>query len=130
MNDITKHLEIIQAVRSQAKSVSSKANRKMIHTFKAKNPPAQYKCGDDVIIRRFSSSSKRKSARDKQQRIVTGRVVRHSNKSGNYKVNYTLDGKQHEEWISVSDLTSLTLQDEKDRHQHSPSNKCFLTLKF
>lgn len=90
----------------------------MIDKSKSENPPALYKCGDHVIIRRFSSSSKRKSARDKQHRIVTGRVVQYSSKSGNYKVHYTVGEKQHDEWISVSDLTSLTLQDEKDRHQN------------
>ena len=92
----------------------------MIDKSKSDNPPTRYKCGDDVIIRRFSSSSKRKSAQDKQHRIVTGRIVKLSNKSGNYKVNYTLNEKQCEEWISVSDLTSLTIQDEKDRHQNQP----------
>ena len=56
----------------------------MIDKSKSDNPPTRYKCGDDVIIRRFSSSSKRKSAQDKQHRIVTGRIVKLSDKSGNY----------------------------------------------
>lgn len=93
----------------------------MIRTSKAKNPPTQYKCGDSVIVRRFSSSTKRKSAKEKQQRFVTGEILKHNSKSETYKVKYTVDGQKHEEWFSVSDLTSLTLQAEKDRHQNPPS---------
>lgn len=92
----------------------------MVQTSKAKHPPTQYKCGDSVIIRRFSSSAKRKSAKEKQQRFVTGEILKHSTKSETYKVQYTVDGQKHEEWFSVSDLTSLTRQAEKDRHQNDP----------
>ena len=119
-DDIKRHLQLIQEVRDRAKIISSKADQKMIRTSKAKNPPTQYKCGDSVIIRRFSSSAKRKSAKEKQQRIVTGEILKHSSKSETYKVRYIIDEQNHEEWFSVSDLTSLTRQEEKDRHQNDP----------
>ena len=84
LSDIKRHLQLIQEVCDRAKCISSKTDQKMIQTSKAKNPPTQYKCGDSVIIRRFSSSAKRKSAKEKQQRIVTGEILKHSSKSETY----------------------------------------------
>lgn len=72
-------------------------------------------------MRRFPSSSKRKSAKDKQQRFVIGEVIKQSGKSGNYQVRYVVDGQKHEDLISVSDLTSVTLQEEKIRRQNQSS---------
>ena len=55
-------MQMIEEVRSCAKIVSCKEDTKMIELAKSKNPPTKYQCGDSVIIRRFSSSSKRVSA--------------------------------------------------------------------
>ena len=116
-DDITRHLELIQEVRASAKNVSNKADSKMVRASKAKKTLAEYKCGDKVIVRRFASSSRRKSSKEKQTRFVAGDIIQHSSNSSNYKVKYMLDGKQHEEWFKVTDLTSLTHEEEKCRHQ-------------
>ena len=114
-DDITRHLELIKEVRALAKNTSNKADKKMVEASKAKAlPVSEYKCGDKVIVRRFPSSSRRKS---KQKRFVTGEIIQHSLNSSNYKVKYMLDGKLHEEWFNVTDLTSLTREEEKCRHQ-------------
>ena len=122
VDDVTKHMEMIEEVRRRAKIVSCKADTKMIEMAKSKNPPTKYQCGDSVIVRRFSSSTKRVSAKNKQRRFVTGEVIKESSKSGNYKVKYVLDGEEHVDLVSVKDLTSTTLQEEKERREHHHSS--------
>ena len=116
-DDISKHLQLIRQIRKNSQLTSAKADKKMIDASMANNPPARYAEGENVIIRRFSSSSKRKSAKDKWNRFVKGTIIKYSPKSCSYKVEYTLDGKSHAEWFKVSDLTSLTFHEELNRHQ-------------
>ena len=99
--------------------MSNRADTKMVQALKVKNTQAKYNCGNKVIIRRFSSRSRRKSAKEKQKRFVVGEIIQHSSKNGNYKVKYVLDDQEHKEWFKVTDLTSLTLEEEKCRHQLS-----------
>ena len=77
-DEVTKHLQMIQGIRENALSVSCKADKRMIKTSMVKNPSAHYDVGDDVIVRRFSSSAKRKSAKDKQRRFVKGTILKYS----------------------------------------------------
>ena len=95
----------------------------MVKASIAKNPPAEYHVGDEVIIKRFGATKRKKSARDKWSRFVKGTILKHSQKSSSYKVNYMLDEKQHSEWFKVSDITSLTLDDEWVRHHMAAGNK-------
>ena len=54
---------------------------------------------------------------------MAGEIIKESSKSGNYKVKYyVLDGEEHVDLVSVSDLTSTTLQEEKERHEHHHSS--------
>jgi hypothetical protein len=94
-DDISKHLQLIRQIRENGQLSSVKADKRMIAASMANNPPARYAEGEDVIIRRFSSSSKRKSAKDKWNRFVKGTIIKYSPKSCSYKVEYTLDGKDH-----------------------------------
>ena len=107
---------MIEEIRETAAIVSDKAAGKMVKTSIANNPPAEYEVGDDVIIKRFGATSRRKSGRDKWLRFVKGTVEKHNQNSSSYKVSYLLDGKQQHEWFKVSDITSLTLDEELVRH--------------
>ena len=55
--------------------MSNRADTKMVQALKVKNTQAKYNCGNKVIIRRFSSSSRRKSAKEKQKRFVVGEII-------------------------------------------------------
>lgn len=96
----------------------------MVKASTSKNPPAVYHVGDEVIIKRFGATKRKKSARDKWSRFVKGTIQKQSQKSSSYKVSYTLDGKQHSEWFQVSDITSLTIDDEWVRHHMAAGNNC------
>ena len=56
-------------------------------------------------------------------RVVKGTVTHAKASSNQYKVRYQLNGKFEEKWYSVSDITSLTREDEKNRQ-----GKCKLTF--
>ena len=91
----------------------------------AANPPAQYKVGCKVLVRRFSSKSKKKHGKGlvrKMSRVVKGTITHAKASSNQYKVRYQLNGKFEEKWYSVSDITLLTCEDEKNRQ-----GKCKLT---
>ena len=91
----------------------------MVESSLSVNPPASYSLGEDVLVRRFNhSTSKCKATKsDKWMRFVRGKVVAYSDKSSCYKVSHTIDGKSRKEWFKVSDITSLTYNQECARHQ-------------
>ena len=117
--DINNHLQLIQLLRANSASVSKRAEQKMVESSLSVNPPASYSLGEDVLMRRFNhSTSKRKATKsDKWMRFVRGKVVAYSDKSSCYKVSHTIDGKSRKEWFKVSDITSLTYNQECARHQ-------------
>ena len=52
---------------------------------------------------------------DKYTRVITGRIDKRNMKQGTYKVSYELSGKQLHGWFKVTELTSLTKSEEKNR---------------
>ena len=81
-----------------------------------------YTVGCDVLVRRFSSKSKKKYGKGlirKQSRVVKGTITEAKPASGQYKVRYQLDGHGEEKWYPVSDITSLTHKDVKKRQKGS-----------
>lgn len=111
---IEKHLKIAKFVREQAKLSSDKAEKKLVQTFSAKNPPSVYKVGESVLVKLYSSRS-RKKGMNKYTRVITGRIDKRNMKQGTYKVSYELSGKHLHGWFKVTELTSLTKSEEKSR---------------
>ena len=111
---IKEHLKIAKFVREQAKLSSDKAEKKLVQTFAAKNPPSVYKVGESVLVKLHSSRS-RKKGMNKYTRVITGRIDKKNMKQGTYKVSYELSGKQLHGWFKVTELTSLTKSEEKSR---------------
>ena len=81
--------------------MSKKAEERMVRSSLCNNPPAVYHLVEDIIIRRFPSSSKRKSTKDRVTRIVKGTVTKFSPKTFCYKVSYMLDRELREDWFIV-----------------------------
>ena len=62
------------------------------------------------------AKSKKKHGRGlgrRLSRVVKGTITNAKASSNQYKVRYQLNGKFEEKWYSVSDITSLTHEDEK-----------------
>ena len=84
-----------------------------VHNYNYNTRPtklcATYKIGDEVLVTRLNSStSKRKSTKDKWMRYVRGTVDDFSQKSSCYKISYVIERNCKQEWIKVCDTTSLT----------------------
>lgn len=77
-SSVEKHLKVMQYVRLLA-SVNSKVSaQKMVSSAKAKHPQARYPVGCEVLVRRFSSKSRKKEGRGlvrRQARVVKGTVI-------------------------------------------------------
>ena len=94
----------------------------MVQDSSSKYQPAEYSIGSQVFVRRFSSKSHKKAgnkAASKTSRIIKGTIVERNAKKGTYYVRYTLDEHTVEEWYNVSDLTSMSLDEEKKLHMNA-----------
>lgn len=115
---IEEYLQTTKRIRSKALSVSKNAAKKMVKSMVSKHPAAKYSVGCDVLIRRLSSKSKKKCGKGlarKQSRVVQGTIIKAKTASGRYKVRYQFNGRSEIGWYHVSDITSLTTEDEKRR---------------
>ena len=112
-------------IRKKAALTSQKAAGGMIKLFSSKYPPAEYSVGSEVIVRHFSSKSRKTAGRKragKTTRIITGTVLDKKLDNGMYKVRYLLADHEVEEWFGVSDLTAVTLEEENKKHSCNPTN--------
>lgn len=104
----------------------------MVLSVNATNPPTQYKIGCEVLVRRFSAKSKKKHGKGlyrKMSRVIKGTIANVKASSNQYKVRCLLNGKFEEKWYSVSDITSLTREDEKKRQGICKSiNKFYISI--
>ena len=108
------------------KKVSRKSAGDMVKKLSSKHPPAEYKVGSEVLVRRFSSKCRKRAGKksaSKATRVLKGRVVDSNLENGTYKVCYFLVDKEVEEWFKVSDLTSMTLEEENKKHGRVLGNK-------
>ena len=104
----------------------SKGHWRYDKTVQFQYPPAEYSIGSEVIIRRFSSKSRKAAGRKragKSTRIITGTVLDRNLDNGMYKVRYLLADDEVEEWFGVSDLTAVTLEEENRKHSCNPTNE-------
>ena len=110
-----KHLANVAEVRQRADSISKKAAVKMVEESSS---PAEYAIGSKVLVRRFSSMSRKKAGKEsasKNSRVVQGTITKRSQKAGTYRILYNLKGDQAEQWFKVSDITSLSLEEENTK---------------
>lgn len=113
-------------IRKKAVLTSQNATQGMIKLFSSKYPPAEYSIGSEVIVRRFSSTSRKAAGRKragKSSRIITGTILDRNLDNGMYKVRYLLADREVEEWFGVSDLTAVTLEEENKKHSCNPTNE-------
>lgn len=83
----------------------------MIRKGKRNNPPSVYSVGETVLIR-YPPSKKISSKRS----ILEAKVMKRNLKISKYKVKFVYPAGSScilQEWISVSDITSTTMEEEK-----------------
>ena len=91
----------------------------MVSSMTAKHLASQYSVGCNVPVRRFSSKSKKKCGKGlerTQSRIVPGEIIDTKSCNSEYKVHYLFNGWHRVGWYHVSDITSVTAEEEKKRH--------------
>ena len=82
------------------------------------NPPSVNSSGEKVYIRlRGKPTNKR--------HVTEGRIEKRKIKLHTYKVSYAspLSGKEERKWVSVNDITSLTLEREKQNQKCAKLSK-------
>ena len=98
-----------------AKKATSRCDKRMQRKQLCLNPPLVYSSGEKVYIRLREKPSNK-------QHVTEGRIEKRKIKLPTYKVSYTspLSGKEERKWVSVNDITSLTLERE-NRNKNAPS---------
>ena len=84
----------------------------MVKTHLKSNPPSKYRIGEKVHVR-LAKKGMTKTSR--KQQVVEALVEKRNLKRQSYKVSFISpsSGKRERRWLSVVDITSLTLRDEK-----------------
>ena len=103
-NDRNRRSRQALKLRKQAKKATCRFDKRMQRTQLCFNPPSVYSIGEKAYIRlRGKPSNKR--------HVMEGRIEKRKIKLHTYKISYasTLSGKEERKWVSVDDITSLTL---------------------
>ena len=117
-NDRNRRSRQALKLRKQAKKATSRCDKRMQRTQLCLNPPSVYSIGEKVYIRlRGKPSNKR--------HVTEGRIEKRKIKLHTYKVSYTspLSGKEERKWVTVDDITSLTLEREKQKQKCAKLSK-------
>lgn len=127
MDLVNNHMKAVKRIRSVANSNSRTTAKRMVVSARSANPPAKYAVGSEVLVRRFSERSKKRHGKGlarKMSRVVKGTITDVKQSSHQYKVQYKLNGKLEQTWHSVSDITSLTRQEERSRPSKYTNQFC------
>lgn len=121
---IAAHLALVQRVRKKGALASIAAEKKEVTKHAAKESPTLYKVGDEVLVQVDSKKcNKVKGKGVTKPWCYTGKVVDCKTKINKYKVSTMVDSKEIVEWFSVTKLTSVTREQEKQRDKNT-NGKC------
>ena len=117
--DYSEHETNLRAVRNLAPSATRKCAQRAVASGERNNPPSVYKVGNTVMIP-YPSTTKSVSKRHVLKADVVGRKL----PQHKYKVKFVspMTGKLIEKWISVSDITSITM--EREKRKRKAATKC------
>ena len=99
-------------VRKQAQKATKKCDKRAQRTQRRLNPPSVYSIGETVYVRLRGKALNKRF-------VVEASIERRNSKLHTYKVSYTSphSGKKERKWVPVDDITSITLQLEKQKQQ-------------
>jgi hypothetical protein len=112
-----------QIIRTEAKISSNAAATKMVQQHFSRNLPSEYAEGDDVLVRLRQRHSQIKGKKCSAKTVCyQGKVIKKGVHGLEYTIEYTKDGEIKTGHFGVSDLTSLTVAEEKRRPKLSAQN--------
>ena len=99
-------------VRKQAQKATKRCDKRAQRTERSLNPPSVYSIGETVYVRLRGKVLN-------TRHVVEASIERRNSKLHTYKVSYTSphSGKKERKWVPVDDITSITLQREKQKQQ-------------
>ena len=112
-----------QIIRNEAKISSNAAATKMVEQHFSRNLPSEYAEGDVVLVRLRQRHSQIKGKTCSAKTVCyQGKVIKKGVHGLEYTIEYTKDGEIKTGHFGVSDLTSLTVAEEKRRPKLSAQN--------
>ena len=117
--DYPEHGTNLRAIRNLASSATIKCAQRMVARRERNNPPSVYEVGETVLIRYPPTTKSVFKRHVLKADVVDRKVPKHK-----YKVKFVspTTGKLTEKWISVSDITSLTM--EREKRKRKAATKC------
>ena len=114
-NDFTKQSDQTTRIRAKAKEADQVWDERYIQRKMKNNPPSKYSVGETVLIR-FPFSKKSRTA-PKRRFVLEGKIIKRNLRIAKYKISFeNPKTKSHKcTWVSVEDITSLTVEKEKRR---------------
>ena len=116
--DRQRHSRQASQLRKEAQKATRRCDKRSQRTHLRLNPPSVYSVGENVFVRlRGRAWNKR--------HVTEARIEEKNIKLHTYKVAYTspLTGKKERKWVPVDDITSLTLQREKQKQKAAKLSK-------
>ena len=111
--DYRRHSKNLKTARAQALSATKKCANRMVERGARIHPPSVYNVGETVLIRYPGTGSKP----GKKRYVLEAQVLKRNVKKNLYKVAFTSPTsiKRMTRWISVTDITSTTMEKERKR---------------
>jgi len=108
----------VSQLRQEAHKTTNCCDRRMQRAKLRSNPLARYSVGEKVFVRLPGKTQKR-------CHVIEARIEKRNVKTPTYRVVYTspLTGKSEKKWLSVDDITSLTLREEKCKQKAAKLSK-------
>lgn len=120
INDsIREHMSVVRTIREKASLKSMKSAQQEVDRHAANNPPSMYSVGDKVLIQVDNKkSNKMKGKGISVKPCHPGIVVDCNTAINKYKVKADVEGKEFQEWVSVSKISSVTRAEESRRERN------------
>ena len=116
---IKQHMELLCKIRRKAALKAHQVDEQMVQRQMAKEPPSIYKVGESVLVQ--FDSKKWNKVKGKGVAVnpsCPGKVLACNLELNKYKIETHVDGKEVEEWMNVSKISSLTRAQEKMREKN------------
>ena len=115
---LEQRVSLLSVIHEKAMKVSKRADELMVSRHATKNPPCVYSVGEEVLVK--MKSKKWNKVKGKGLSVPpssVGRVLETRPTTNQYKVVLRVDGQDKVEWISVSQISSLTRAEDKQRER-------------
>ncbi|XP_041467528.1 uncharacterized protein LOC121417862 [Lytechinus variegatus] len=119
--DIRRHMEKLQDVRSKAEKNEKKSSTYMVKRNMRKNPPSSYEVGEKIFLRvREKKSGVTRGGKPLHKPLVYhGEIIDVDHENFHYKVKYFDSSSEFIDYVSVNNITSLTRAQEQEKQRQA-----------